>query len=197
MWSRQREAAADLDQVADRAPFEMLSSEKKREEFLQRSVQEYANPREAVQLTLGLGHSLELAQLYLNQWRLEDADRFFGTLADNPSHVREFVKVGRLGHAIVLALEDRASDSAHEFEEILSEKDTGSGRMRFMLNRNPGFLRWVVQALDYDAANLAAAGQTLPRPLEEYRKPGPLPLLSPSLPRKPQRGDKAAAASRH
>src|SRR5262249_19755852 len=61
-----------------------LFSLAKREEFLKQAMQQYANPGLDPQLKKqGIRHALELGKMYLDQWRLTDADFFFSGLINN------------------------------------------------------------------------------------------------------------------
>jgi hypothetical protein len=122
---------------------------------------------------------LELAVYYLNQWRLEDADRLFERLINNPANVKVYMVVGRFGHAIVLAFQDKAEESNRVFLQAIGESEQAPGRLRFLLNRNPRFLQAVAKALDHNAANLAASNRHLSPGLEQLRKAQPLPAPPP------------------
>jgi serine/threonine-protein kinase len=145
------------------------------EQFLLAAVQEYERPSEQSQVGLGVGHCLELAVLYLSQWRLDEADRFFERLINNPANVKVYMVVGRFGHAIVLAFQDKADQSNQVFLQAINESEQAPGRLRFLLNRNPHFLQRVVKALDHNAANLEASNRHLPPGLEQLRRAQPVP----------------------
>jgi predicted Ser/Thr protein kinase len=154
------------------------SAAKLHEQFLLAAVQEYEQPSDQNQVILGVGHCLELAVYYLNQWRLDDADRLFEKLINNPANVKVYVVVGRFGHAIVLAFQDKADQSNRVFLQAINESEQAPGR-RFLLNRNPRFLQMVAKALDHNAANLAPSNRHLPPGLEQLRKAQPLPAPPP------------------
>jgi serine/threonine-protein kinase len=169
-----RRPAPPVSPAAEGLTGEAGPNEKKREQFLLAAVEEYARPQDDTQLALGLGHCYELAMFYLDRWRLADADRFFQGLIDNPDKVKPYMVLGRLGHAIVLAFEDRALDSDQAFIEVLRDRDQALARSRALVNRNPRFLEVVQNALCHNAANLAASGQILPPELEPLRRARPL-----------------------
>jgi serine/threonine protein kinase len=154
------------------------SAAKYHEQFLLAAVQEYERPSDQNQVVLGVGHCLELAVYYLTQWRLDDADRLFEKLINNPANVKVYVVVGRFGHAIVLAFQDKADQSNRVFLQAINESEQAPGR-RFLLNRNPRFLQMVAKALDHNAANLAPSNRHLPPGLEQLRKAQPLPAPPP------------------
>jgi serine/threonine-protein kinase len=170
-----------------------LSPLQKEEQFLKLAVQQYANPANDNQRALGLGHCLELGLFYLDQWRLEDADRFFTELIDNPHQVRDYRSVGRLGHATVLAFKDQAHESVQAFLDVFDERDLPP-RLRASINRYPRFVERVSQAVNRDAANYAAAKEPFPEALSELRKARPLSLGRPqTLPRPAKNPDKNPA----
>ena len=105
----------ELDVPEPRPP----QAETEREKFLQTAVQQYlkpggATPQEKTQQTrLGLDHAVELGLFYLDRWRLAEADELFNRLAaaGEKENVPPYQKLGRLGHAIVLGLQDRPAES--------------------------------------------------------------------------------------
>lgn len=165
--------------VTASSPVEALFSDKKREQFLLMAVEQYADPGNSQRLEVGLVHRLELGLFYLKAEppRLQDADQYFLELMRNPQQVKAYTTLGRVGHAIVLALQDRASESnalfLEVFQEILPEKDPIE-QGRFLLN-NPELRYWIARALDYNAVNLEAARQPFPEKLRALRQP-PFPV---------------------
>jgi serine/threonine-protein kinase len=180
-WHRSRplQAANPLDTVSAAVPdAEVPSPQRQHEQFLLAAVGEYENPHDQNQLALGMGHRLELGLFYLDQWRLDDADRFFGRLINNSAEDKAFSRayrmIGKLGHATVLAFNDQAIESNNCFMEVITDKEQGFGRLRF-LNRNPKFLQIISRALAYNAANYEALNRPFPPALQELRKAQPLP----------------------
>jgi serine/threonine-protein kinase len=186
-WSWKRPAATQRESATS-LPSGGESAAKVDEQFLLAAVQKYEQPSEQSQVALGVGHCLELAVFYLSQWRLDEADRLFDRLINNPANVKVYMAVGRFGHAIVLAFQDRSDQSNQVFLQAFNESEQATGRLRFLLNRNPHFLQLVVKALDHNAANLEAANRHLPPGLEQLRKAQPLPAAA-------QRRGQAAGAS--
>src|SRR5262249_33419628 len=126
----------------------------------------------AYEVQLGMGTCAELGVLYLEQWRIEDADRFFGDL-DRPGRAQGYRAVGRLGTAIVRGLENKAAESNALFLEVLTPQRsplTLPDRLQLIgvLHRTPKLRKWVRAALDYNAANGSA-----PRELKDFRDPTP------------------------
>jgi serine/threonine-protein kinase len=147
-------------------------SQQEREQFLVKAVQEYANPGDDFNLNLGLGHGIELGLLYLEQGRLEEADRFFAGLTNNPYKVKAYTTLGRLGHAIVLAFQDRAVESNQLFLAALDDKqpDRERWKTRLLLN-NPKLRQMIARALNYNAANNAVAREPVPHQLQYLQRP--------------------------
>src|SRR5262249_27503288 len=102
-----------------------ISFQKHREQWLLTPVKECTNrnnPRQP-----GLRHIVELAQLYFNQGRLDDADRFFTALIEMQKN-KGYTLLGQLGHAMVLAFRDQTQESTDIFLELFKDMDQ-LGRM--------------------------------------------------------------------
>ena len=83
-------------------------------------VDKYLEPASASKnVSVGMGLCLDLSILYLEQHRLDDAEKLFDRLAKVPD-VRPYRTLGRLGGAIVLALRDRAPESNKAFRDIIA-----------------------------------------------------------------------------
>lgn len=151
---------------------EALFSLQKREKFLEQAVRQYANPSDANEIQLGMGHCVELGVFYLEQWRIDDADHFFADL-DRPGRVPSYRILGKLGIAIVRGLQNQPVESNTLFLELLTQRSPLALPERLQLigflNRNPKLRKWIAIALDYNAANAS-----VPRELEEYRKATPV-----------------------
>jgi serine/threonine-protein kinase len=155
-----------------------LFSESELEKFLTRAVDKYANPPEGDknQIRLGVDHGTELLVFYLERHRLDEANRFLDRL-DNPDQkVRPYKALGRLGRAIVLALQDRPKESNQLF--LLLLKETKNERDRFLqlfwFTQNPSLRYWVARALDYNKEN-ATPEHPFPIQLEFLRRPTVIP----------------------
>jgi hypothetical protein len=122
----------------------------------------------------GVDVRLRLALLYLDEWRLDDAERFFRE--QTGSAIPAYQAFGRLGDAMVLSFRDQAAASNERFEAIFGDiKATRQLRVRAMLvNRNRRFQLMIVEALDRNVLNKIK----LTPELEELRKPQ---LYTPSL----------------
>ncbi|MBV9123796.1 MAG: serine/threonine protein kinase [Planctomycetes bacterium] len=163
----------------DSAEVEALISEKQREKFLVQEVNQTENPgKERDKIQPGLDARLELGLLYLDQWRLEDADHFFMSLDNETYRVPPYRLLGRLGHAVVLSFQDRPEESTNLFEEVLGTGNQGPKEQRpnkerlliWVLNRNPLFGLQVAQALNRNRVN---THQPLPADLQSYSRPQP------------------------
>jgi eukaryotic-like serine/threonine-protein kinase len=148
----------------------LLTEHRRNEQFLRAAVEQYANPgTDRARRDLGVRHSLELALFYLKDDRLEEADQFFASLIKNPANVPAYRNLGRLGHAIVLARQDRAAESNQLFLELLGDKPKGGPeQFRFFLDQ-PQLRYEIARALEYNKANLR--NQPLPAKLESLREP--------------------------
>ncbi len=166
-----------------------LPSEAERERVMQAAVQQYlrpggATPQEAApQVRMGLDHAIELGVFYLDRWKLAEADDLFARLTAAGDKVPAYKHLGQVGHAIVLALQDRPAESNELFVKALAER---GGRDKFLqtpwLRQNPKLQVWIARALDHNRAN---APEQLPKELR--------PLLAPAAFLGPRRGpDKPA-----
>src|SRR4029077_9971188 len=101
----------------------ILTEQRRKEQFLRGAVEQYANPgTDRQSRDLGIRHNLALALFYFKENRLEEADEFFGKLIDDPAKVPSYRTLGRLGHAIVLARQDRAAESVRLFQELTTDR---------------------------------------------------------------------------
>jgi hypothetical protein len=96
---------------------------------------------------------------------LEEADEFFGKLIDNPAKVPAYRTLGRLGHAIVLARQDRTAESIRLFQDLITDKPKAApAQIQFFLNQ-PELRYELARAMEYNRANLR--DQPLPAELEQ------------------------------
>jgi predicted Ser/Thr protein kinase len=155
-WLRDRPKAVLPPPASNDHPEPVLTELQKQERFLRDAVTQYANPAgDRSRLELGLRHCLELGQFYLKHHRLEDAEEFFTGLMKNPAKVEAYRTLGRLGHAIVLAKQDRPVESNRAFLEVLREKSPQGkrpGGLPFLLNQ-PEFRSYIGLALDQNQVN--------------------------------------------
>jgi hypothetical protein len=95
------------------------------------------------------------------------ADNFFGQISD--SKVPAYRTLSRLGHAIVLARQDRTAESIRLFQELTTDKPKAlAPQIQFFLNQTD--LRYeIARAMEYNKANLR--DRPLPAELERLREP--------------------------
>jgi predicted Ser/Thr protein kinase len=172
LWRQHRANAAALTADAETTAPEPFLSLARREQFLKDAVAEYANPRDEAQRRMGIGACLELGLFYLEQHRLDDADRFFADLTGRPREMPLYRFLGQIGHAIVLGLQDRAEESDDLFQKLFFDPRTGQERpMSLLLLKQSTRLRqWVATALDYNRANQTPR-HPFPEQLERLRHP--------------------------
>jgi serine/threonine-protein kinase len=162
--------------AAEKDPDKIFSAQN-REQRLLAEVEEhlYFKTEPVDKMRQALGAYLDLGLFYLEQWRLDDAERLFGRVGD-PRHPPPYVFLGRLGQAMVLAFRDKPDESNRLFKELLVEKKPDAkkpaGQTEFVLLQrlNSQLRPMVARALDHNAANSPA---TFPRELESLRKPPP------------------------
>jgi hypothetical protein len=151
-----------------------LPSLKKYEKSLRATVEAHANPgKETERVSAGVVVNVELGLFYLDQWRLDDAEQLFNRLASN-ADIPRYRHLGRLGQAIVLALQNRPRESNELFLALFVEKPAAPRRFDglIFLNAHPKLRQWVATALEYNAANTAIS--PYPAELDFLRKPSPL-----------------------
>jgi serine/threonine-protein kinase len=162
-------------EVGDPRP---MPSEAEREAFLKRAVQEYLKPsgptpqEVQTQARMGLDHAAELALFYLDRWKLAEADELFEKLtsAGMANKVPQYQRLGKLGHAIVLGLQDKPAESNKLFMEVVG--DVAKFRETYWLRQNPKLQLWVARALDHNTEN---APNQFPKELKPLQVP-PLPV---------------------
>jgi serine/threonine-protein kinase len=178
-WARLHGAAKSAAaQPAVEAPEPRPSpSEAERERFLQTAVQQYLKPSGAngqelpqPQVRMGLDHAVELALFYLDRWRLADADDLFARLLAAGEKVRPYQRLGQLGQAIVLGLQDRPEESNKLFLHVIGEHraDRDKFLQIWWLKQNPKLQLWIARALEHNAEN---APESFPKELKPLRDP--------------------------
>jgi serine/threonine-protein kinase len=116
-----------------------------------------------------LRHCVELAVFYLQKDRLDEADRFFNNdLAYR--RMRGPRVLGRLGHAIVLGLQNRAAESTNLFLEVLRDKTNAASDSPLRLLLEHPHLRYQIsRALEANQTN--EPRKPLPAELDKLRVP--------------------------
>jgi eukaryotic-like serine/threonine-protein kinase len=130
-------------------------------EGLEQDVDPGSNERSRV--IRGVTNRLELAQLYLDQRRLDEADRFFSNLA--ASKVAQYRVLGRLGQGLVLAYQNRPVESNIAIRESLEKL-----RQVPLLNNNTMLKYEIARALAFNKAN-ATPAEPFPPDLERHLLP--------------------------
>jgi eukaryotic-like serine/threonine-protein kinase len=111
----------------------------------------------------GVTNRIELAQLYLDQRRLEDADQLFTSLS--ASKALQYKALGRLGHGLVLAYQNHPAESNKAISESLEDL-----RKTPILANNQVLKFEIARALAFNKAN-ATANDPFPANLERLLLP--------------------------
>jgi hypothetical protein len=147
----------------------LIASRKDRERLLRAEWERYKNPGDDEErIRWGLRHAVELALVYLEDRRLEEAQQLFREM-DTPSRVAAYRAFGELGQAIVLAFQDRTIDSNKLFVMALTGKKPKNNYF-FLVRTNPGFGRMIARALDQNFDNNPNPN-AFPATLERFRHP--------------------------
>jgi eukaryotic-like serine/threonine-protein kinase len=162
-------ANMDLGQV------EIQLSPNKKEQTLRDTAKLYGNPgKDQDKIRFGLEVNRELALLYLDQGRWEEADQLFQDLMKNGNQVEIYAQFGKLGHAIVLGLHSKPVESNKLFVDclpLLPDKQRIKARdfsnHVLVVLGNPRIRQWIAEALEYNYKNDPT---TFPRSLEPWRK---------------------------
>lgn len=157
--------------TSEREDIEALFSPQKREEVLLKAVKDntYTNT-DRVRMHQALAAYLDLGLFYLDQWRIDDAERLFGQL-ENKQLARPYQFLGELGRAMVLAFRDKPDESNRLFLKLLTDKKPNPDWAEFQVlqKQNPQLRQTIARALDHNSAN-ATASAPFPRELENLRK---------------------------
>ena len=152
------------------------------EEALRKMVDKYLHPASAGRnVSVGLGLCVDLGMLYLEQHRLDDAEKLFDRLS-GMRDVIQYQALGRLGGAVVLALRDKAPESNQAFREAITTDPQLLETARKMKDKqpidpdfhkmwqNPQFRFWLAQAISYNARN-GIADKDMPPAVRKWREP--------------------------
>jgi serine/threonine-protein kinase len=164
---QQQSEAPPLEPAAPRAP--LVTEQQNQEKFLRKAIDEDAAPGpDRFRINRGVTNRIELALYYLRLHRLDEADRYFSEL--QKSRVKVYDMLGRLGHAIVLAHQDKSAESDRLFLELLGNKAAvGEHVERIRLLMDQPQLRYeMARALDANKAN-ATPAEAFPKELETWR----------------------------
>jgi serine/threonine-protein kinase len=154
----------------------LLSSQKEREQLLLAELKRYANPgNDRERIAWGLKYATELGLLYLDAWRLDEAEQLFKDL-DQAGRLGAYRILGQLGQAVVLAFRDRPAESNQLFQKV--NQSVMKGRpdklekekswYAHLVRVNRQFRRTIARALDHNYDNDPAH---FPRDLQPLRLP--------------------------
>jgi eukaryotic-like serine/threonine-protein kinase len=152
------------------------------EDALRKLTDKYLQPANTGgNVSVGMKLCLDLSVLYLEQHRLDDAEKLFDRLAkvaDAPS----YHTLGRLGAAIVLALRDKAEESNKAFREVVTndpflaevgkrakENKPADPEFRKMWT-NASFRFWLAKAINANLRN-GIPTNAVPAPVLRWRQP--------------------------
>jgi hypothetical protein len=119
--------------------------------------------RDQRRIVRGVTNRIELAQLYLDQRRLEEADQLFAKLT--ASKIPQYMLLGRLGHGMVLAYQNRPTESNKAILDNLAEL-----KRTLLLYNNMALKYELARALAFNKAN-ATADSPFPTELERLVLP--------------------------
>jgi serine/threonine-protein kinase len=138
-------------------PVENPNSAPARERRLLERVKDNADPKNQLDLSSGLSDRISLGLFYLKERRLDRADEFFKQL-QKVKQVEAYHALGMLGEAMVLAFEDRPTESLQKFRAALSEKPFVKLQKGLGSRATLGPLHeMIAEALNFNHANLGAA----------------------------------------
>jgi tRNA A-37 threonylcarbamoyl transferase component Bud32 len=191
-WMRRSAAAfPQVAPVASAANGDEESAPVNDEEALRKLADKYLQPPNAARdVSVGMGLCLDLGVLYLEEHRLDDAEKLFDRLAKVPD-VRPYRTLGRLGGAIVLALRDKAQDSNKAFHEIVATdplladvfKRAKEGKAEHLKENkvepefrkmwlNASFRFWLARAINFNVRN-GVSEKDVPPVVLRWREPKP------------------------
>jgi serine/threonine-protein kinase len=133
------------------------------EPALRRTAEIYVAAGQSRDVSVGMSLCTKLALLYLEQHRLDEADKLFARL-ENAEKVNSYRTFGKLGRAMVLALQSKAEESNKLFRDVAAlvpQRDavTVKGTPRrpdpemVKVFQNPAFLYWLAQSVHYNHVN--------------------------------------------
>ncbi len=132
------------------------------------ATQRYANPATQEEMLEGLPFQIDLGLLYLKTRRLDSAEAFFKRLSQPPQRF-VYQELGKLGVAMVLALQDKPDESNKLFLQVLKPNILAKqlAAPRSLLN-HARFREMLAQALHFNQVN---SPQTFPDSLRVLLRP--------------------------
>jgi serine/threonine-protein kinase len=154
--SSARTAAQQEAKPADAGTIEAICLPNKREQTLRDAAEQYLNPPvgKTTDLAGGFGVCMDLGLFYLDEDRLDDAEKLF-TRLDGFREPRSYKLLGRLGRSIVLGLRSRARESNALLHDVfppikgrMTKKDGREGLPPAMVRRIAELLAPIKPVLD-------------------------------------------------
>ena len=158
--------SADAGEIDDDLPLN--------DEELHKVVEQYLRAAKTEDVPVTMSLCLELGTRYLDQHRLDDAEKLFEKLEGTPG-AQPYHLLGRLGRAIVFALRDQADESNKLFGQIFPE--SGQKDLPKRLGKmwtNAQFRFWLAQAASCNARN-GVPDKDVPTALKQLSDPHPHP----------------------
>lgn len=152
---------------SDTTAAEAVFSSQRRERVLTQAAEEYLKPASGnPNVSAGLGVCLDLGLFYLDEDRLDDAEKLFDQL-EGIKQIRAYQNLGKLGRAIVLALRSQPEASNALIREFFSSiKGVDAKPARVILEnqmlQQPRLRYWVAEALTYNRRNGTVDPELLP-----------------------------------
>jgi serine/threonine-protein kinase len=188
-WARYIWQGNTSSSANDPAGGETHPTTPQREEALRSKAEQYLNPQTAAKNpTAGVEACMDLGFFYLENNKLSDADKLYLRLEDM-RQVEAYHTLGRVGHAIVLALTNRQKESNELFAEVFkpqfNPRPGGSGSKTGrdkggdardwhdphpQLFQNPQMRFWLAEAIHYNEKN-GIRLQEMPAGLRRYTDP--------------------------
>ncbi len=162
-WWRHHAGARPTMAIApgDTTAVEALLSLHRREQALTQAAEEYLKPSTANPnlSATGLGVCLDLGLFYLDEDRLDDAQKFFDRL-EGIKQVKAYQHLGVLGRAIVLALRNQPEPSNASFREFFTAIKVPPADPKLprpilenQMLQQPRLRFWIAEALTYNKKN--------------------------------------------
>jgi eukaryotic-like serine/threonine-protein kinase len=152
------------------------------EDALRKLTDTYLQPSNAGRdVSVGMELCLKLGVLYLEQHRLDDAEKLFDRLAKVPD-VPSYRTLGRLGGAVVFALRDQAEESNKAFRDLLANDSLLAETAKHAKENKPidpefrkmwtdaSFRFWLAKAINSNLRN-GVPVNAVPPPVLKWRQP--------------------------
>jgi hypothetical protein len=141
--------SATLETDVDRESLAVTEKEQR----LRQAAKDYANPGN--DRAIGISHQVELAVFLLEQRRYQEADVFFKELSDSQK-IPMYALLGRIGHAVVLAFQDKAAESMKILDDVFAERPRNFGMLKAgfsLMNQYPHLHHQVSEAIKRNEDN--------------------------------------------